>query len=384
VVAKAKVHGSGRLRALVPALALALAAPMMLAARAAALPANFWGVVPQSTLNAEEFQRLARGGVESVRVSLDWGELQSREGGPVEWGGMDATMERAALAGIAVLPVVTDAPSWAVRSEFVPGSDRSVEAPRNLPVSGAAASAWQSFLSAAVERYGPNGAFWAENPLLPKLPIETWQIWNEPNFKYFVVHPNPAAYGKLVRISSAALRGVDPGAKILLAGMFARPKGARTRSGKHRSPNWFASDFLEQMLRRTPRIGAKFEGVALHPYARYYWELPSEIEELRSVLRRNHDAGKGLWITELGWSSERPSRADLFAKGPGGQATQLRGAFRLLRSRQAGWRLQGIYWFSVDDQPGACNFCGGSGLFGSGFTPKPAWDAYVSFTGGTP
>ncbi len=35
-------------------------------------------------------------------------------------------------------------------------------------------------------------------------PIRTWQIWNEPNFKYFVAKPNPGEYGKLVKISNAA------------------------------------------------------------------------------------------------------------------------------------------------------------------------------------
>ncbi len=29
------------------------------------------------------------------------------------------------------------------------------------------------------------------------------------------------------------------------------------------------------------------------------------------------------------------------------------------------WKLQRVYWFSVDDQAGACNFCDGSGLFGT-------------------
>ena len=55
----------------------------------------------------------------------------------------------------------------------------------------------------------------------------------------------------------------------------------------------------------------------------------------------------------------------------------LKGAFSLLSGKQAKWKLQRVYWFSVDDQPGTCNFCDGSGLFGPGFVPKPAWYAYV-------
>ena len=71
------------------------------------------------------------------------------------------------------------------------------------------------------------------------------------------------------------------------------------------------------------------------------------------MLKKNHDAGKGLWITELGWSSQHPSqRATTSPKGVSGQATQLRGAFTLLERKQAKWRLQRVFWFSVDDQTG--------------------------------
>ena len=102
------------------------------------------------------------------------------------------------------------------------------------------------------------------------------------------------------------------------------------------------------------------------------------------MLRANHDAGKGLWITELGWSSQPPEPNNSFAKGVGGQAKQLKGAFGLLKRNQAKWRVKRVYWFSVDDAPGTCNFCDGTGLFGAGFVPKPAWYAYVKFAGGNP
>ena len=137
------------------------------------------------------------------------------------------------------------------------------------------------------------------------------------------------------------------------------------------------------MYRSNPGIRHRFEGVALHPYAGSYQQLRPQIEEVRQVLRRNHDGRKGLWITELGWSSERPSRDDAFAVGWRGQARQLRGAFRLLRHNQRRWRIRRVYWFSVDDLDGSCNFCGGSGLFRSRSRAKPAWHAYVHFAGGT-
>ena len=106
------------------------------------------------------------------------------------------------------------------------------------------------------------------------------------------------------------------------------------------------------MYESTPGIKSKFQGVALHPYTGSYKNLTARIEEVRRVLKANHDAGKGLWITEIGWSSEPPSRqATPSPRASAGQATQLKGAFRLLSSNQRKWNLQRIYWFSVDDQP---------------------------------
>jgi polysaccharide biosynthesis protein PslG len=380
-MATATIRMNGGTRAL--AVALTFIAALTFATRAEALPAKFWGVVPQSTLSTEQFQRLGQGGVESMRISFDWGSLQPQEGGPIEWAGPDATVERAALAGIDVLATITNAPSWAVPSARVPGGGGST-APARLPVSGAAAVGWKSLLGQAVERYGPNGAFWATHPGVPPRPIRVWQIWNEPNFKYFVAKPNPAEYGKLVKLSYPVLKSVDRGAKVLLAGLFARPKGARTKSGKHKSLNWFASDFVARMYATNRGIKSRFNGVSLHPYSFYSHEIPDVIEELRSVLAENRELGKGLWMTELGWSSGEPTRTNLFAKGLAGQAKQLSSAFNLLRRNQAKWRVKGLYWFSVDDATGVCNFCDGSGLFGPGFTPKESWFAYVRFAGGTP
>jgi Glycosyl hydrolase catalytic core len=385
-MSKATIQIGRGVRAWTAALAVALLGLAVFAAAAQALPVTFWGVVPQATPSAEQFQRLRRGGVDSVRIAIDWGGVQPSRGGALNWAGTDAVVAEATSAGLEVLPFLDGAPSWAVPAVWVPGSNHTVKAPGHLPASGAAATAWSSFVAGAVARYGPNGSFWAENPSLPKRPIRNWQIWNEENFKYFVAKPNPAEYGKLVKLSATALKGADAGSKLILGGMFSQPKGGRSTKEKPKRA-YFASDFLRQMYEKTPGIKAKFNGVALHPYTGQYQLLPGEIEEFRDVLKDNKDSAKGLWITELGWSSQPPPAnplENIFAKGPNGQAAQLKGAFSLLERNQVKWKLQRVFWFSVDDQPSTCNFCDGSGLFASGFVPKKSWYEYVKFAGGTP
>jgi hypothetical protein len=176
------------------------------------------------------------------------------------------------------------------------------------------------------------------------------------------------------------LRSADRGAQIVLGGLFIRPRGGdvKQRPGRIKRA-WFAGDFLEAMYRTTPAVRGKFLAVALHPYSTDYRQLGPEIEEVRAALRRSRDPGRALWLTELGWSSGRPSAANghnAFEKGWRGQARELTGAFRLLRSKAAAWRVKRLYWFSFTDAPGTCNFCDGSGLFTTRFAAKPSWAAY--------
>lgn len=364
-----------RARLWLAAFAIAAFGALAAAPAALAVPGTFWGVVPQTAPSFEQLQRLKAGGVDSLRVPISWGSVQPVQGGILDWSSSDVYVAAAVAAGIEPFPFLSTAPSWAVPV------DRRFGSPAFLPVrSGKQRSGWKRFVRGAVLRYGPSGSFWAENPGLPKRPIRAWQIWNEPNFKYFVARPNPAEYGKLVQLSSATVKAADPGAKVVLAGLFSRPIEATF--DKRPPEAYFAADFLDEMYERTPGIKSKFQGVALHPYTGGWKKLPSRIEEVRSTLKVHRDIGKGLWLTEMTWSSEPPRQGNSFAKGLQGQARELKGAFRLLRDNQRKWNLQRIYWFSVNDYAGLCNFCGGSGLFADGFKAKPAWRAYVQFAGG--
>lgn len=368
-------------RALALATSISLLALMAFAGAARAVPANFWGVVPQGIPTEEQWSKLKAGGVDSVRIPINWSAIEPSPN-TYDWTELDALVKRTSAAGLEMLPFISGAPQWAVPAATIPRTG-GAKAPARLPVSGRAASAWSAMLKQLVRRYGPNGTLWAQNPTIIKRPLRNWQIWNEPNFQYFVAHPNAAEYGKLVKLSFAALRSADPGAQVILAGLFARPKGGKAKG----ATNPYASKFLQAMYETTPGVKTRFNGVALHPYTGNYAELKPEIEEFRKVLTANHDGNKGLWVTELGWSSQPPPAnplLNIFAKGLKGQAQQLKGSFTLLSAKAAAWKVQRVYWFSVDDQPGACNFCDGSGLFKSGFVPKPAWKEFVRFAGGTP
>jgi hypothetical protein len=257
--------------------------------------------------------------------------------------------------------------------------------PTTLPIDSVRArAAWTAFLSAAVERYGPGGEFWAQHepgvvkyePAIPTpAPIRTWQIWNEANFFYFDFPVSPSRYAKLLTISSQAIKAADPGAKTILSGLFGKPaaSGARGMS---------AADFL-RALYRVPGIKSRFDGVALHPYAVDTETLEELVEGIHEVTAENHDR-VGLYVTEMGWGSQNDFNRVAFEQGIQGQVRELRGAYGYLLENQRRLNLKQVYWFSWKDIQGDCNFCDSVGLFheGKGFRPKPAWRAFVALSHG--
>ncbi len=106
--------------------------------------------------------------------------MQADRGAQFNWNGTDELVGGAATAGIEVLPFLTGAPNWAVKSVVVNGAAH-VKAPRNLPVrNGTQKSGWKNFLSEVVHRYGPGGGFWAANPAIPYRPIRSGSSGTSP------------------------------------------------------------------------------------------------------------------------------------------------------------------------------------------------------------
>ena len=338
-------------------------------------PKGFFGVGPQTSLTDRDAEYMKAGGIETVRWPLVWSEIQPTKNAPYNWASFDAVVSTATRHGLQVLPFAIDTPRWL-----------SIKGTK-LPIDGATArSAWTQFLEAAVKRYGPGGEFWATHapgvvqyePAIPKpLPIRTWQIWNEPNFFYFAYPASPQRYARLLKLSSPAIKRVDPSAKIVLSGLFGKPspKGARGMP---------AAQFLEAIY-RVPGIKSYFDGIALHPYAVDTETLEELVEEFHEVTVANHDRVP-LYITEMGWGSQNDFNTVAFEQGIQGQVKQLTGAYGYLLTNRTKLDLKAVFWFSWKDLPGSCSFCDSVGFFRGGpkFRSKPAWNAFIKITHGRP
>src|SRR4051794_11045673 len=144
-------------------------------------PAEFFGIGPQTPLTDRDAEYMKAGGIGIVRMAVPWSSVQEkRKKGVYNWAGLDSGVGGAARHGLRVLPFLYGTPHWLAGK------------PTTLPIDNARQrDEWTAFLTAAVERYGPRGTFWKEHakvvgpnyePVVPKLPIRSWQVWNEANF----------------------------------------------------------------------------------------------------------------------------------------------------------------------------------------------------------
>ena len=324
------------------------------AGAAAHLSAGFAGVVPQGPLSESDLDRIGTAGL-GLRLVVDWPQVEPRPGF-YDFSALDARIGAAADRRIAVLPVVYGSPGWLKAAPAMP------------PLGRYGLAAWRRLLRKLAGRYGSGGDFW--DGRRQQLPLRRWQIWNEPNFPHFwKPRPAPAAYAKLLHASAAAIRGSDPRAQIVAAGLAPIER---------QPPPWV---FLRRLY-RVPGFRADSDYVALHPYSAKVGLLGERVERTRRVMAAAGDRRAPLLITEIGVASGGPS-SDPLNQGPIGQAVYLEQAFRRL-ARERRWRIAGAYWYAYRDNPAPdpdCGFCASVGLFDLEGQPKPAWWALRRLVG---
>jgi hypothetical protein len=280
--------------------------------------ADFFGLSATTMLVEEEEAAEAQMlGIGRVRMNIEWG-LADLEGpcesvGAPDWTHYDEIFRRAAERHLEVIAdLYGNLPSCGNVNAF-PASGSG-----NFTQYAAAAGPGQEggFVAQVVQRYGVGGSFWAENPSLATDPVTTWEVWNEPNLP----HNDPAeivdpqAYAQFLIATSAAIRGIDPTATVLLGGMSF--SGAPASSPK--SMAGFLGEIAENPSGYTlDEFQDSFDGVGIHPYAvsgkgpTYEFGGPTVSEERVTEAREILDtlgggalAEKSMWVTELGWPTE--------------------------------------------------------------------------------
>lgn len=347
------------------------------AAPAGAEPGRaFYGVAPQRLPTSQEIERMGEGRVGTLRFQLRWSAVDpSPAPGQYDWTEVDPIVAAATRNGIRPLPFLFSTPDWV--ATLLDGRSCAGECFAYAPRSRAALEAWGQFVAAAVDRYGPGGAFWAERPELPARPIRDWQVWNEQNSPpFYRPRPSVEGYADLLMVAGGVIRVYDPGARVVLGGMYASPN-------RGRPPAFDAFEFLRSLY-RIDGVKDSFDVVAAHPYSPKVSGVLAQAREFRRTVRAAGDDTTPLWITEIGWSSAKGDHP--YNRGPGGQANRLRDLLGRLERERRSLRLHRVIWFSWRDVTSGlpvCDWCSLSGLFKErALRPKPAWRAFTEFTGG--
>ena len=341
------------------------------AAPAASAAPTFYGIVPGPQPDAQDAQGIAGARIHTARILINWRATQPTRN-TTNWRGTDETIGRLAFRGIRPAPFVYGSPQW-VR----PALGRPpIETP-------AQQQAWRNFLRAAVARYGPGGRYWTtvfrnQHPGAAPLPVQSWQIWSEPNFASFdpggTVASAAQKYATLLKISGPTVRAEDPKAQIVFAGM---PGFAE----------WRAWSFLDAVY-EIPGARAHFDVTALQPYAHDVAGVEFQMKQFRASMTQHADGPTPVWVTEFAWGSGPPD-ASGHNKGPTGQQQLLINSFNLFLTHRRQWNLQRLYWFLWRDPPTGsayarlCPVCGTAGLLRNNRTAKPAYSAFRSFTAET-
>jgi hypothetical protein len=221
-----------------------------------------------------------------LRVLIPWSQIEPRKG-TFDWGHTDLVVNAAAAHELRVLGVIAYAPDWAH-----PGGSSVTSPPDD-------AMDYGTFAAAVAQRYGGR--------------VSNWQLWNEPNLPEFFGDSasNAARYTDLVKAAYSAIKAVQPGSTVVLAGL--------SRLLGDESP----PAFLDRMYAAGAR--GSFDAAAAHPYvfpggiaadSDNGW---SDVGRLHDVMVANGDGDKKIWMTEFG----APTSEDADGVSPQEQAKQI-------------------------------------------------------------
>ena len=278
-------------------------------------------------------------GVDIVRFTLDWSEVERRQG-KREWGGADAVLEGLRTRGIAAVVTLYGTPRWA----------NGGRAKNWAPTRGAF---FASFADAAATRY-----WW----------VKKWLVWNEPNQRRWLRPTRPHTYvTKLLNPAYAALHGAL--GKVQVGAGVTAP---RASTGGVSPVDW---------IRGMRAAGARLDAYAHHPYPLSRFETPwqggcryCETITMATLGRLQYEVKrawgtKRIWLTEYGYQTNPPDRA--LGVSPAQQAAFLGEASR--RVHEAA-RVDMLIHYLYRDEPNVARWQ--SGLTSVRGVAKPSRRAF--------
>ncbi len=276
-------------------------------------------------------------GVGWVRLDFLWEDIEPRQG-EFRFTKYDYIVDLLSKNGIKILGLLNYAASWASPSGMWndPALDNRF---------------FVEYAQAVVSRY--------------KDRIKYWEVWNEPDSHiYWAKQDGLKSYSLLLKEVYTALKKIDPECKVLNGGL-ANGLSSVNKLYDLGANNYF--DILNVHYFDSPFHPDAIKRVIAYPELAY------------KIMSRNGDAGKKIWITEIGcpgvkrtlrvnnwWLGKNPTESK--------QAAWLREVFtELLKDKN----VEKIFWaFFRDCDKHWDNGIDYFGLIRCDFSKKPAWYAY--------
>jgi hypothetical protein len=284
---------------------------------------------------------------------VNWASVEPKTRGTLDswWlNEIDYAIGKARAAGMNVLmPIADGVPYWASADPNKSGSSW------NKYWKPTSFADYASFAKRIVTRYKAKG-------------VHAYEVWNEPNLSSFWPSgPSAADYTNMLKAAYPAIKAADPSATVITGGV---------------SRNDY--NFVKAMY----AAGAKpyFNAVGSHPYTSsdptQCWTDPNGlksinafcgIESVRNVMVSNGDSAKGIWLTEVGWSTSSGGVSESV------QSTFLTNAFHKLADypyvAHAFWySFRNNYWSNNNANDIEANY----GLVKVDFSQKPSYNAFKS------
>lgn len=256
-----------------------------------------WGA--GTTITARDLALAANAGFGWQKALFPWAFIEPHQKEVFQWTEPDRIVRASNAAGLKLIVRVDFQPEWA-------RADRARNGPPDLYQD------FGDFIFALADRYRPGS---------PNGTVHAIQLWNEPNLSRewgdVPLTPDSAwEYTQLLCAGHAAAKAANPSLITISAGLS--PNGQVNESA--RDDNLY----LDEMYAAGAAgcfdvLGAHANSAAPSPdlpigswqgcdfgesiceHGSFYFR---RVEELRSVMVRNGDAAKQMWILEFGWTSD--------------------------------------------------------------------------------